>query len=178
MKILDLIDRVAVVTAVAAIVAMTLLITVSVTGRYLFSLPIPGDLVMSEFLMVFVAFLPLSAVQAAREHVFVTFFTDWMKNDAKVVMETFGVIIGLVIFSIIAAATFTDFQHALEFGTYTEGEIEFPEAPPRFIVALGLGLFAVRLLVDAVRSVVGLFTGEALAARGESDRALDAEIPE
>lgn len=178
MKILDIIDRVAVVTAIVAIVAMTLLVTVSVTGRYLFSLPIPGDLVLSEFLMVFVVFLPLAAVQAKREHVFVTFFTDWMKNDVKVVMETVGVVIGLIIFTIIAAATFTDFQHALEFGTYTEGEIEFPEAPPRFIVAFGLFLFAVRLLVDAVRSVVGLFTGQALAARGETDRALEVEIPE
>jgi len=177
-KILDIIDRVAVVTAIVAIVAMTLLVTVSVTGRYLFSLPIPGDLVLSEFLMVFVVFLPLAAVQAKREHVFVTFFTDWMKNDVKVVMETVGVVIGLIIFTIIAAATFTDFQHALEFGTYTEGEIEFPEAPPRFIVAFGLFLFAVRLLVDAVRSVVGLFTGQALAARGETDRALEVEIPE
>ena len=157
---------------------MTLLVTVSVTGRYLLSLPVPGDLVMSEFLMVFVAFLPLSAVQASREHVFVTIFTDWTSNSTKVVLETIGVIFGLIIFTILALATFTDFLHALEFGTYTEGEIEFPEAPPRFIVAFGLGLFAVRLLVDAVRSVLGLYTGEALAARSESDRALDIEIPD
>ena len=176
MKILDTIDRVAVVTSIVAIIAMMLLITVSVIGRYLFSLPIPGDLVMSEFLMVVVIFLPLAAVQAKREHVFVTFFTDRMNNNPKVVMETFGVVIGLFIFTIIAAATFTDFHHAWTVGAYTEGEIEFPEAPPRFVVFFGIFLFAVRLLVDAVQSVVGLFTGEALAARGETERALDIEI--
>jgi TRAP-type C4-dicarboxylate transport system permease small subunit len=178
MKILDYIEQTAVVIAVIAIVTMTLLVTCSVIGRYVLNMPIPGDLVLTEFLMVFVAFLPLGAVQASREHVFVTIFTDWMQNNTKVVLEAIGVVIGLFIFTILAAATFTDFFHAWSVGTYTEGEIEFPEAPPRFIVFLGLGLFAVRLLVDAIRAVVGLITGEALAARGETDRALDIEIPE
>jgi TRAP-type C4-dicarboxylate transport system permease small subunit len=178
MRILHHIDRVAVITAVVALVAMTVMETVSVIGRYFFSMPVPGDLVLSEFLMVFVAFLPLSAVQASREHVFVTFFTDWMENRTKVVMETVGVVIGLFIFTILAAATFTDFQHAWTFGTYTEGEVELPEAPPRFVVFFGLALFAVRLLVDAVLSVVGLFTGKALAARGDVDRALDIDAPD
>jgi TRAP-type C4-dicarboxylate transport system permease small subunit len=177
-KLLDHIDRVAVTTAIVAIVAMTLLVTVSVIGRYFLGMPIPGDLVLSEFLMVFVAFLPLSAVQASREHVFVTIFTDWMSNSAKVAMETVGVVIGLVVFTILAAATFTDFYQAWSIGAYTEGEIELPEAPPRFVVSLGLGLFALRLLVDAVRSVVGLFTGEAHAARGEAERVLDIDTPD
>ena len=178
MKILDYIDRIAVVIAVVAILTMTLLVTVSVIGRYILSMPIPGDLVLSEFLMVFVAFLPLSAVQASREHVFVTIFTDWMKNNTKVILETVGVVIGLLIFGILAAATYTDFLHAYSFGTYTEGEIEFPEAPPRFVVFFGIALFAIRLLVDALRSVIGLYTGEAHAARGETERALDLEISE
>ena len=177
MKALDFIDRAAIVIAIVAILAMTLLICVSVIGRYFFSMPVPGDLVLSEFLMVFIAFLPLSAVQAQREHVFVTIFTDWMANNSKVVLETVGVIFGLLIFAILAGATFTDFHHAWERGTFTEGEIEFPEAPPRFVVFFGLALFSVRLLVDAVRSVVGLRTGEAKAARSETERALDIEIP-
>ncbi len=53
-----------------------------------------------------------------------------------------------------------------------------PEAPPRFVVAFGISLFAVRLLVDSVQSVVGLYTGKALAARGDVERALDTDIPD
>lgn len=176
MKILDYIDRAAVVIAILAILAMTLLVTVSVIGRYFFSMPIPGDLVLSEFLMVFVAFLPLGAVQASREHVFVTIFTDWMTNNARVMLETAGLVIGLFIFTILAGATFSDFHHAWSVGTYTEGDIEFPEAPPRFVVFFGIALLAVRLLVDAVRSLLDLTRGEASAARGEAERVLDLEI--
>ncbi len=176
MKIFDWIDRVLVVVAEAALIVMMLLTTISVIGRYFFNAPIPDDLVMSEFLMVFVVFLPLSAVQAAREHVFVTIFTDWMSNRAKVVLETIGVVIGFCIFTIIAIATFTDFFAAWSVGAYTEGSLELPEAPPRFVLFFGLAVFSLRLLVDAIKSMIGLYTGKAVAARSEEARALESEI--
>ena len=176
MKILHWIDRIAVVTATVALVVMMLLTTVSVIGRYLFSAPIPDDLVMSEFLMVFVVFLPLGAVQAARDHVFVTIFTEWLANNTKVVLETIGVIVGLGIFTIFAIAVYTDFYQAWSVRAYVEGPLELPEYPARFVAFLGLALFAVRLLVDAVMSVIALKEGQAVAAKSEEARALDAEF--
>lgn len=176
MKILLWIDRVVVFISVVALVAMMLLTTVSVIGRYLFAMPIPDDLVMSEFLMVFVVFLPLGAVQASREHVFVTIFTEWMSNRSKVVMETIGVLVGLGIFGIIACAVFTDFLQAWSVGAYVDGPLELPEYPARFVAFFGLALFALRLLVDGVISVIGLITGTAVATRSEEARALEAEI--
>ena len=175
MRILDLMDRVLVATAVVALIAMMLVTTVSVIGRHFFNAPIPDDLVMSEFLMVVVVFLPFSAVQAAREHVFVTIFTDWMSNKSKVIMETIGVIVGLGIFSIIAAAVFTDFYAAWEVGAYMDGPLELPESPPRFIVFFGLAVFSVRLLVDSISSTIGLYTGKAVAALSEQARVLKSE---
>lgn len=130
MKYFDWLDRVLVWTAVLALTTMMLLTTVSVIGRRFFNAPIPDDLVMSEFLMVVVVFLPFSAVQAAREHVFVTIFTDWMSNKTKVVMETFGVLIGFGIFTTITLAVFTDFYGAWLVGAYMDGPLELPEAPP------------------------------------------------
>jgi TRAP-type C4-dicarboxylate transport system permease small subunit len=176
MKILDWIDRAVVLVAMVALVAMMLLTTVSVTGRYFFSRPIPDDLVLSEFLMIFVVFLPLSAVQAKREHVFVTIFTDWMTNRAKVVMETFGVIVGLVAFTIVGWASFHEVYGSWQAGSYVDGPLELPEWPPRFALFFGVALFTVRLLVDAIRSVISLRQGTAVAARSEEERALDAEI--
>ncbi|MDP6568025.1 MAG: TRAP transporter small permease [Alphaproteobacteria bacterium] len=176
MRILDLIDRVVLVIAILALVTMMLLTTVSVIGRYLFSAPIPDDLVMSEFLMVFVVFLPLSVVQAAREHVFVTIFSDWAPNKAKVVMETIGVIVGFVIFTIITTAVWTDFQQAWEVGAYVDGPLELPESPARFVVFFGLALFSVRLLVDAITTLKALADGTALATLSEETRVLEKEI--
>lgn len=176
MKLFDWVDRIFVTVGVLALIAMMLLTTVSVIGRYLFNAPIPDDLVMNEFLMVAVVFLPLSAVQAAREHVFVTIFSEWMSNEKKVMLETVGVVVGFVVFTVMAFATFDDFYAAYEVGAYVEGPLELPESPARFVVFLGLAVFAVRLFLDAILSILALIRGEAVATRSEEDRALDAEL--
>ena len=176
MKILDWLDRVLIVTAMVALISMMMLTSVSVIGRYFFNAPIPDDLVFSEMLMVFVVFLPFAAVQAAREHVFVTIFTEWLPNDTKVIMETVGVVVGCFIFTIISCAVFTDFYAAWIVGAYVEGPFELPEYPARFIVFFGLALFSFRLFVDAVVSIVGLTKGSAVASRSEEARAMDSEI--
>lgn len=176
MKILDWFDRVFVTAAMTILVVMMCLTTISVFGRYFFGAPIPDDLILSEHLMVFLVFLPLGAVQAAREHVFVTIFTEWMSNDAKVIMETIGVIVGFFIFAIITAAVFTDFQQAWEVGAYSEGQLEVPESPARFAIFVGLLLLTLRLLVDAVIGVHGLITGSAVATKSEEARVMDAEL--
>ncbi len=176
LKTFEVIDRIALWFSVAALVAIMSITCVSVIGRYFFNSPIPDDLVMNEFLMVVVAFLPLAAVQASREHVFVTIFSDWLPNRPKVAMEIFGVYLGVVIFTIIACATYTDFKQAFDVGAYEEGALEIPESPFRFIVFFGITLFAIRLAVDAVISTIGFFTGEAQATRSEEERALDVEV--
>jgi len=176
MKYLDLLDRVLVLIASGALIIMTLLTTISVFGRYLFNSPIPDDLVMSEFLMVFLVFLPQAAVQAAREHVFVTLFTDWMSNNTKVILETIGVAVGAIIFTIIALAAFDDFYRAWSVGAYVEGQLKLPEFPPRFIVFFGLAVFAVRLVIDLIQSIISIAQGTAQATLSEEDRILQREI--
>ena len=100
-KFFDVIDRGALWLSVCALLFIMSVTCISVIGRYFFNAPIPDDLVMSEFTMVVVAFLPMAAVQASREHVFVTIFSDWLPNRPKVAMELFGVYLGVVIFTIV-----------------------------------------------------------------------------
>lgn len=174
MKILDTLDRVFIAIAMTVLVVMTGLTTVSVFGRYFFGAPIPDDLILSEHLMVVLVFLPMAAVQAAREHVFVTIFTDWMDDRPKVIMETIGTAVGFVIFTIITCAVFTDARQAWEVGAYSEGQLELPETPARFSIFIGLALLSVRLLIDTVVAVRGLVRGGVQATKSESDRVLDA----
>ena len=175
-RIFDAIDRAALWLSVFALVFIMTVTCISVIGRYFFNAPIPDDLVMSEFMMVVVAFLPLAAVQASREHVFVTIFSDWLPNRPKVGMELFGVYLGAFIFIIVTCATYTDFKQALDVGAYEEGALEIPEAPFRFIVFFGLLLFSIRLVVDAIFSTIEFITGKGQATRSEEERALDVEI--
>ena len=176
MRLFDTIDRIVVVIAIIALVTMMLMTSISVLGRYFLDMPIPDDLVFSEMLMVFVVFLPFSIVQANREHIFVTIFTEWMPNNTKVVMETIGVVVGLGIFTIVTCAVWTDFREAWEVKAYVEGPLELPEYPARFVVFFGLALFTVRLFIDAVTSIYGLATGRAVASESEEARVIKAKI--
>ena len=63
--------------------------------------------------------------------VFVTIFTEWMSNKTKVIMETFGICVGLLVFSVFTVATFQDFYQAFEAGAYMDGDLELPESPAR-----------------------------------------------
>jgi len=175
-KILQWLERLMVAISVAALAILMFQICVSVTGRYLLNSPVPDDLVISEFLMVFIVFLPLSSVQARREHVFVTIFTEWLPNRTKVILETFGVAIGLFAFGVLSVATFADFKHAWDYGSYVEGLWELVEWPANFAVFFGIALFTVRLTVDLVQSIVGLAKGTAIATEPEEDRILKAEL--
>ena len=155
---------------------MVLLVCISVTGRHFFAMPIPDDLVFSEYLMVFIVFLPLSSVQALREHVFVTIFTEWMPNRRKVIFETVGVFVGLIAFFIVAAAVYQDFAEAWEFQSYVDGPLELLDWPAKLTLFIGIALFVVRLFVDLIQSIHGIITNTATATRSEEDRVLDTEF--
>ena len=175
-RTLDRIDTFALWIAVAALLTIMSITCISVTGRYFFGTPIPDDLSISENLMVLLVFLPLAAVQAAREHVFVTMFSDWLPNRPKVALEIFGVFIGVCFFGVLCWASWTDFLKAYDRGAYTLGPLNVPHAPFKFVLFVGVTLLLIRLVVDFVVDLKGFFTGEAEAHKSEEDRVLDIEL--
>jgi TRAP-type C4-dicarboxylate transport system permease small subunit len=101
-------------------------------------------------------------------------FTDHMSVRAKAIMETFGIVLGFVIFGIVAAAGYTHFAEGWEVGSYNDGVLDLPEWPARFVVFLGIAVFAVRLALDSVLAILGIARGTAVTiARSEADHILE-----
>lgn len=150
-------DRALYLLAAAALVLMTVITMISVLGRYLFSAPIPDDLIISEMLIVVLVFLPFSRVQAEDKHVNVTLLTDLMPPRGQAVCELLGLAIGLVFFGLVSVATFGNFLDAWTVGAYFEGRVEFPEWPPRFAVFLGCALLFARLVLDTAGAALRTF---------------------
>jgi len=175
-KTLDRLDKYAIWIATAALLSIMTITCVSVTGRYFFGTPVPDDLSISEKLMVVLAFLPLAAVQAAREHVFVTIFSDWLPNRPKVALEIFGIFIGVIFFTILTFASWVDFMDAYRVGSYTQGPLNIPHAPFKFVLFIGLLLLSIRLIMDFVVDTRGFISGKAEAHKSEEDRVLVNEL--
>ena len=176
MRAFDFLERILVVISIIALIIMTTMICISVTGRYLFNMPIPDDLVFSEFLMIFLVFLPLASVQAAREHVFVSIFTEWMPNRHRFILETFGGYVGLFVFAIISVAVFSDFLYAWDWQSYVDGPLELVEWPPKLALFVGIAVFTVRLAIAAAQSAIAIINDTGKATKSEEDRVLASEL--
>ncbi len=155
-KVLNFIDRILMLIASVTLIAMMMITSVSVLGRYFFLKPIPDDVTANELLLVLVAFLPLSLVQARREHIMVNVFTEWMQPRSKAILDTFGLVVGAVIFAFLTWASLEMALHAAEAGAYIEGLLNLPESPSRFALAIGIGVLTLRLITNALRSVIGI----------------------
>lgn len=152
-SVLDAFDRALVTIAAAALLLMTLVCVVSVGGRYLFNLPIPDDLTISEMLIVVLVFLPFARVQALREHVSVSLLSDRMSPRGQELCWMLGLVVGLAFFGVVTTATFGDFYGALTVGSYFSGRLELPEWPARFAVFLGCAVLMLRLALDLAISL-------------------------
>lgn len=73
------------------------MVTVSVTGRYLFSAPIPGDYDIVGIISGCAVFCFLPYCQMIRGNVVVDFFTNNLGLRAKAVLEAFGSLLYLAI---------------------------------------------------------------------------------
>jgi TRAP-type C4-dicarboxylate transport system permease small subunit len=76
---------------------LALMVTISVTGRYLFSAPIRGDYDLLAIFTGVAIFTFLPYCQMVRGNVIVDFFTNNMAPSKKAVLDAFGTLLYLII---------------------------------------------------------------------------------
>lgn len=94
------------------------MITVSVTGRYLFAAPVPGDWDLIGIACGTAVFAFLPYCQLTRGNIVVDFFTVNMAPRRKAVLDSFGTFLYLVV-----AAMFTWRLHYGTFELYQSSEV-------------------------------------------------------
>ncbi|MBM3526742.1 MAG: TRAP transporter small permease [Alphaproteobacteria bacterium] len=76
---------------------IAVMVTVSVTGRYLFSAPIPGDYDIVGIIAGCAIFAFLPYCQMIRGNVMVDFFTNGLAPRARIALDAFGSLLYLII---------------------------------------------------------------------------------
>lgn len=143
-------ERALAVVSASIILAMMLLTTADVALRFLLNSPIPGAYELSEFLLVGVVFLAISYVQAARGHIMVDLFTARLPLGARLGLDILGALLALAVFSLLAWQAGYQAWRAWAIQDYSMGLIAFPLWPARTALAVGVGLYCVRLILDVV----------------------------
>lgn len=142
------IDRFFADAAGATLVGMMLLTVVSSLGRFLFSAPVPDMEAIAEMLLVAVVFLPMAYTQATREHVEVTLFTDFAREEMRRRFVWFGCLVGLLGFSVLTYAMGKGAIRAYNTGDSYLGVNEIVTWPARAIAVVGLAALVIRLALD------------------------------
>ncbi|GAB6907280.1 putative TRAP transporter, DctQ-like membrane protein [Desulfosarcina cetonica] len=135
-----------------ALMAMMLLTTVDVVGRYFFNKPVLGAFELTEFLVLILIFSLLAHSQANKSHVAVDLIFDHFPGRLRKIIEVFNHLVCLLFMLLIAYRGFIRALEIKAFGEATSnlGIIKYPFA---FFVVLG----CVALSIEYLRDLIGLF---------------------
>jgi TRAP-type transport system small permease protein len=135
------------------LLAMMLLVTVDVAGRFFFDKALIGAYELVEFLMIIVIFLGIPYGQVNKQHVNVELFTALLKGRARAVVESLTYFATIVIASLISWAsvmTTIDIWKAKQSSLV----LLIPQWPISTVMAIGCIVYTLALLVDFFNTLV------------------------
>ena len=135
------------------VIAMLVHVVLDVLMRFLFNNPITGTLeITTYYYMIAVAFIGAFSAQQRLEHIEITALTDRMGPNARLWFSVFADVITL---AFLAALIWYGWDIAM--GSLEEAEVaeatQVLVSPAGFILPLGLGAYAIRLLLHMVRTI-------------------------
>tara|TARA_R110002094_G_scaffold209327_3_gene179755 strand:- start:418 stop:975 length:558 start_codon:yes stop_codon:yes gene_type:complete len=141
----------------AGIAVLGSMIIVTVVARYFVGSIIPDDLIIAGELMVTLVALPWAFVTADRGHIAVELFTNWATGRARILLDMFAALVGLVMVVPLTYATWMDLVTAIEYGSYFDGDLYLPEWPGRTMFFIGFALMLVRMLLVLITDLLRLY---------------------
>jgi TRAP-type transport system small permease protein len=144
----------------AVLMLLMLLIVYEVMMRYFFGRPFRGGFELTELAMALIVAFGLPYTAITRGHVSVDLLGRWLDRPSWRWLNVLVHLVGAVLLLVVA---WRAGLHAL--GSYRWGDItnmmRIPKHPFQFAVAISAGLFALVLLLDAVKAARGEAVAEA-----------------
>ncbi|MBM4763077.1 TRAP transporter small permease [Bacillus sp. B15-48] len=131
------------------LLAMTVIITFDILGRWLFNLPIKGTFDFTQIGLSMVIFLGIAYTHAVNEHITIDFIMD---KFPKRVQMLFNSLVNFVITGLLGLLTWNlwgNAQRLLQSNTVT-GDLGLPVYIFAIIATIGTAVFALTALLKAV----------------------------
>jgi TRAP-type C4-dicarboxylate transport system permease small subunit len=137
------------------LIALEAIVVIGILARYVFGYPVPFADEYSGYLMAIVVMLPLSWVLKRAQHVRID---DLIKIfPARVVryVDLINIFVSLAVVVILTIGT-----GKLVIASFTKwirawSPMETPLGPVQLVLPIGLGLFAIQIIVEIVRMIGG-----------------------
>ena len=106
-----------------ALAVICLVVTYTVVARAVGLPLIPDDVQIVQQIMIAVIIFPMAAVTAARMHIAVAIFSNWMSTLTKVHFIAFGDMVGLLFVTALLIGAIRLFLDSFASGEYYDGDI-------------------------------------------------------
>jgi TRAP-type C4-dicarboxylate transport system permease small subunit len=149
MKVLNSLSRWVGYVSAATILALMLLVTANVIGRYFLNSPITGAPEIACLLMIVIVFPALAWVALDMGHIKVDFIMDRFPLRVQTVTDGTMLLISLGIYAII---TWKSFSAAMK-SSDVSSLLSIPQAPFYWIMAVGWALFSISIIVLVIKHI-------------------------
>lgn len=154
-----------------AVLGMLVLIACDVLGGNLLGISVPGTTeIVSVYLMVAIAFLPIAKVERDNRHIAVDLLVQFFSAPVRLRILAVSCLISAVFLSLVAYAGWEIAMKKMAIGEYAFGARFLLIWPARFIVPLGTGAMALFLFFKAWR----LMRGDASLAPASGEQGSEA----
>lgn len=163
-------SRTAAGLAGVALILMMLQTVADVCLRFLFNLPIEGNLeIISYYHMVAVVFLPLGLVELRHEHINVDLFINWFSRRNRNLFYILASAIGIIFVSMLFYRSFLDAVTATRINDVIMGSILITVWPAKWALPIGFGCLLLAIAANVVMAVRNIETYEPGAAERLQD---------
>ena len=133
----------------AAIIGfMVVLTSVDVILRYLFRSPLPGVVDLTEMFMVAAVYPAVAYVQQKKGHIRVDIIIGKLVGPPRITVEISVLILSLIGFGMVVWQSGLYAWEAWISKDYTMGLMEYPTAPAKSALPIGVGLLCLRFITD------------------------------
>ncbi|MFN7003444.1 MAG: TRAP transporter small permease [Roseinatronobacter sp.] len=139
------------------LVGLMLLVIYEITMRYFFGRPFRGGYEMTELAMSLIVALGLPYTAISRGHVTVDLLGKWLDTPAFRWLTALVHLAGAAFLAYVAWRAWIYASGSLRWSDMTN-MMRIPKHPFQFAVAISLGLFALVLLLEGVRTLAGKTT--------------------
>lgn len=152
--IVTMVEKIALAISAIAIFALMITAVFQVVARYAFNAPIPGYIDYVEQASAILAFLAVGYAEHVGAHIRMEVLPQQLSGRARRIVESFGLVIGILLFSALVYATWFNFLRAWQLGD-TSMDIQLPVWPSKLIVPVAFAFLLLRMLISLIREMSG-----------------------
>jgi len=136
----------------AMAIIMMLMVVVDVVMRFVLNKPILGSVELASYMLSIIAFTAIPFVESEEEHIVIPLLFDRFPKKVRLFVNTLVSVIGLGLLVLIGLASYLLAAEYLHRGKVTQ-VLSIPLYPFVFIAALCISLYAIILIVNAIKYI-------------------------